>query len=246
MVRRLVGIVGVCTLAGCATTPPPMETAAIADFGQTRVQKTATGFFGGVHTFPYNNLLQPGRIYATVGKASGPTFGMEVREICWNDTEAIRTKHPDVMQQRTNDGESKVEKTVGTTAEYGLEGIKLPYLQVGAGGDYVNSAKYEFTKIKEVEVEEGTAAFVKANIQQRCRELIAKIRGEGRYVFVATKVFRPETAKVSFDFKAGVKAEMKAKIATGIAPGVNAAGKRTRTDVREAANTVVETQVEDF
>jgi len=240
------GILMACLTAGCATDPQTVETASIAQFGQTKVQKQSTGFFGGVHTFPYSNQVLPGRIYATTGKASGPTFGMEVREICWSDTEAMRKGHPTIMQERTSDGESKVEKSVGTTAEFGIDGIKLPYLQVGAGANYINSAKYEFTRIKEIEVEEGTATFVKSNIQQRCKELIAQIRKQGRYVFVATKVYKPETAKVSFDFKAGVEANMKAKIVAGIAPGANGSGTRTRTDVREAGNAVVETHVEDF
>lgn len=230
-------------LTGCGTAPAaPGSAGGTAVFGKAYT----TGFFGGVHAFPYSNRLQPGRIYATTGKASGPVFGMEVVEICWNDTEAMREKFPDEMKTRTYEGEAKVEKTVGANGDFAIDGIKLPFLEVGAGGNYLNSAKYTFTKVSEIEVQTGTAEFVKANIKDGCRAVIANQRKQGRYVFVATKVYQPETSKVTFDFKAGVNGTLKANIANGIAPGIKGSGGQSRGEEREATNKVVEAKVVDF
>ena len=245
MLRHVCVAVGLAALGGCASQP---EAPVVANSGGSAVlsQAYTTGFFGGVHAFPYANRLQPGRIYATTTKTKGPVFGMSVTEICWSDTEAMRTKYPTEMQVRSYEGESKVTKSMGANGDFGIEGIKLPYLEVGAGANFVNSVKYEFTNIKEIEVEEGTAAFIRANVKENCKALVAEKRRQGHYVFVALKVYQPESSEVAFDFKRNANGALKAQVVEGIGAGIKASGGTARTETRAAANKVVEVKPVSF
>ena len=249
MIRTSLLFLSSAWLAGCtAIAAPPVTTGGIG-FGKTTTVAapvSTTGFFGGVHVFPYSDKLKPGRIYATTTPAKTPVFGMEVTELCWSDTGTMRTKFPDEMQMRSSKGEDRVEKTVGSNGEFSIEAIKLPRIEAGASADIVNSAKYEFTGVTEIEVQPGTADFIKAHIRDACKAVIAKQRQQGRYVFVATNVFQTESAKVSLDFKAGVKGTLKARIVEGIAPGVQASAAQKRSESREAGNRVVEVKLEGF
>ena len=241
---KCVVVLGACTaIAGCASVSAP-------DTGGTAVLPFAysSGFFGGMHSFPYANRLKPGRIYATTHKAKGPVFGAEVSEICWDDTDALVAKFPDRMRTRAYEGEENVVKTVGSGGEFGLEGVKLPHLEIGASANYVNSITYTFDKVTEieVEVEEGTDGFVMANIQTRCRQLIAGLKKQGRYVFVAKKVYQPEKSSVAMEFKPNVSASLKASILKGMSPGITANWHKNNIETRGASNKVVEVKASEF
>jgi hypothetical protein len=237
--RRLAVCVWVCsTLAGCANDLP----------GGTQVFSAtyASGFFGGMHSFPYSTRLAPGRIYATDVKSVGPTFGAGVVELCENDTDAMRAKFPDVMKTRSFETSESVTKQMGKSGEFSLEGIKLPFVDIGASTKYVSDIKYEFKKVKEIEVSEEAQAFVRANIKQSCREVIARQQKAGRWVFFARTVVQPEKSTVAMTYKPEVGGSLGVTIAKGISPKITAKTGTSRTETTEAANKVVEVKGSGF
>lgn len=85
-----------------------------------------------------------------------------------------------------------------------------------------------------------------ANIQARCRGLIANLKRQGRSVFVARKIYQPEKSSVAMEFKPNVSALLKASILKGMSPGITANWHRNNIETRGARNKVVEVKASEF
>ncbi|MGI9406213.1 MAG: hypothetical protein ACR2O4_07570 [Hyphomicrobiaceae bacterium] len=201
----------------------------------------STGFFCGMHTFPYSTLLKAGHIYTTLRPSKNkPVFGAAVDEICERDTAAIHQKFPDELAARTIERESTVVKAIGADGDFSLDLVQLPSLSVGAGAKYLEKISYKFENVTSQRVSTEGVDTVKMNIGPKCKKIIAQYKKQGRYVFVAREVFVPGAAKITAHFHRSATGQVKANIVDGIAPNVGGHIGRNRKESRTATNRAVE------
>ncbi|MGI9407413.1 MAG: hypothetical protein ACR2O4_13665, partial [Hyphomicrobiaceae bacterium] len=165
-------------LAGCAAGQQ-IPGGSVFSFSQC----AGTGFFCGMHTFPYSTLLKPGHIYTTLRPSKNkPVFGAAIDEICERDTAATQQKFPEATTARTIERESSVKKNIGADGDVSFELVQLPRIGIGGGAKYLEKMSYEFENVTSQRLPSDGADTVSMNIGPACRQIIDDYKKQGRFV----------------------------------------------------------------